>query len=1264
MLVFILKSYYKKEKIMTKIPRYVLLLTLSCLTPLTATADRISGNLVEGETYEGYSAKNGGAKWSVFETITSKGNTFKNNKSTGPNESSSSGGGVINDMKGTITVENGTFESNESAANGGAILLYQTSAGSITGSHFTSNTAATKGGALYLDSVNEKYTVSGSDFTSNSAAEGGAIYVTGKPLVFDGLTFKQNYASGDGGAVSVWPVTKDKSVKINNSTFEGNTADGRGGGLYAWGTIGAENTSFSKNSASQGGGIYITNGSTNILKEVTFKENNSKTIGGGIAASNSTIQINDGTFENNTAQTFGGAMSFSVTKENNYASSMGSSINIQNSDFIGNNAGQEGGALYVNIAPDAPGLMNEVKIVSNDGTTHKFSGNRHRVHASSGEKEEANAIYIEKGMVTLRTLTKEGSRLLFNDGIAGSSIDNAKLVIDGNVADGNVTFNDKVQNVNLTLKSGELKLNDVETRVTTTDAILDNVKLTLNSGKLNMKNGEVDTLNITDFTAKEDVSIAFDADLASGQSDNFNVSGTMKGGLKFDAEHFDVNLIDGDAEGFQLFNKLDSGFSLAGDSVVRYTNDVKYTMTLGENGFVNVARDNSHGLTDAISAEGVREYRPETPMDITTSGDLGEMKGEYLKIQLDNMAMDGNGNGGLIVGADQRLELANIGSEEDGKAATGFNSVNGGVVRGDAGSEVTIVNSSFVNNHAEDNGGAIWSEGVVNIEATEGNSTRFDGNTAADRSNAVYMADAASELNIKATNGTVSFNDAISGVDGYEINISGTENGTVNFNNDVENVGKVNIEGAQVYLDTDSRLNGAEIALNGGALHLDNEMISNLASFKSLSGGNGILHIDVDEANRSADQIAVENLSGTVNVIGHNISAKQTRIMPFADTNTNADQASGDQIKFAKVANPGDGNFNILRVENSAYEWNTVSAVNPDGSTDWLMAIKEDEQSGKLIVVSEAAAYLSLNAAGFEQTRDLVRNVENKVAATMTYSQPCCGYYDNAYNGKPLYNLWVSPTYSNATVKAPSRFEADIYGLEAGGDIQHDIHNRLGVFASYRYGKYDVNGENDYFLVTKSSDIEIDSYLAGLYYRYDKQNLQVMATVFGGMQKADIKTADGIKSDTDATQFGAAVSAGYGIVLPSNWTMEPQVGVSYTQIEWDDINDVSLGRVGFDTASQVELEAGVKFEKAWTLNAETAKFYVKPSIVQQFVDGDKVQLDAINGVDSLDDRTLGRVTGGLSYQLSDQLNVYGNVGYTFGSDYENISANVGLNWAF
>ncbi len=1243
---------------MIKISRYALLLTLSCLTPVTAGAVTVT----DGETYEGLSGNMGPVKQNAYGDFVSKNNTFRNNSATGGEIMGwPGGGGALYDLEGSsFTIENGTFEGNRSTqtgnVGGGAILLYKTKAGYITDSHFTSNNAAQNGGAILMDSVKEGFTVSGSDFTSNEALNGGAVYVTGSLPVFDNVTFTQNHASENGGAVNVWPTNGGlgRSVKINNSTFEGNTAGSRGGGLYAWGTINAENTSFSGNSAAQGGGIYLADDSANILTNVTFKENTAETLGGGLAISNGTVQINNGTFDNNTAQTRGGAIS--VLTNGGSASSM-HTVFIINSDFTDNKAEQDGGAIHVNVSPTAPGL-NMFRITSNDGTTHKFSGNRHRTNRDYGQKEEANAIFIENGEVALTT-ANEGSRLLFNDGIAGSNISKAKVS-----ANGNITFNDKVKNVDLTLAGGELTLNDVETRLTSTDNILDNVKLSLNKGTLNMQNGELDTLNITDFSAAEDVSIAFDADLASGKSDYFNVSGAMSGGLKFDAEHFNVNFIDGDAAGFQLFNKLDNGFSLAGDAIVRFTDDVKYTMTLGENGFVNVARDTSRGLSDAVAAEGVREFRPESPKDIKLSADLGQMNGEYLKVQLDNMGLDGNGHSGLTVGAAQRLELVDIGSEKDDKAVTGFNSLNGGVVRGDAGSEITIVNSSFVNNHAEENGGAVWSDGIVNITATDGNLSRFAGNTAGDNSNAVYMANAEGKLNIKAADGTVTFNDAVNGVKGYEINIAGTEAGKVNFNNDVENVGKVNINGAQVRLNTDSRMNGAEIALNGGALHLDNDMIGNKASFKSLSGGNGVLHIDVDEANRNADQIAVENLHGTVNVIGHNISVEQARAMPQVGTNEKAEttEAADDQIKFAEVATPGDGRFNVLRVENSAYEWNTVSAENQDGSTDWLMAIKKDLQ-GQKTVVAEVPAYMSLTGAGFEQTRNLVRHIEDQTAAAKTYSPVCNGYYDYAYNGKPLYNVWVSPTYNSASVDSPAKFDADIYGVEAGGDVQQDANNRLGVFASYRHGKYDVNGKNKFFAAEKSSDIDIDSYLAGLYYRYDRQNLWAMATVFGGIQKADLKTSDGIKADSDATELGAALRGGYSFKLSDTLVLEPQIGAAYTMIDWDDIND-GYKNARYGAASLWELEAGVKLEKTMSLRGETAKWYIKPSIIKTFADNDKVDISGLNSIHTMDDNTLGRIAGGVVYQLNNRLNVYGNAGYTFGDDYENVSADIGLSYAF
>ena len=61
---------------------------------------------------------------------------------------------------------------------------------------------------------------------------------------------------------------------------------------------------------------------------------------------------------------------------------------------------------------------------------------------------------------------------------------------------------------------------------------------------------------------------------------------------------------------------------------------------------------------------------------------------------------------------------------------------------------------------------------------------------------------------------------------------------------------------------------------------------------------------------------------------------------------------------------------------------------------------------------------------------------------------------------------------------------------------------------------------------------------------------------------------------------------------------------------------------------------------------------------------EKVAVSGLNTVHTLDDMTLGSVKGGVSYRVNDRINVFGNVGWLFGSDYENVSANFGLNYAF
>ena len=209
-----------------------------------------------------------------------------------------------------------------------------------------------------------------------------------------------------------------------------------------------------------------------------------------------------------------------------------------------------------------------------------------------------------------------------------------------------------------------------------------------------------------------------------------------------------------------------------------------------------------------------------------------------------------------------------------------------------------------------------------------------------------------------------------------------------------------------------------------------------------------------------------------------------------------------------------------------------------------------------------------------------------------------------------------------------------------------------------------MNGDGDRYYSTVGSEIDIDSYIAGLYYRYDHNNWYAFATLYGGIQEADIKTDDGMKSDTDGVEFGASIEAGYDYALTDSVTLTPELGVFYTQVNYDDATD-SVGKsASYDDARQIELEAGVKLAKTFMLDEGFANVYVKPSVVQTIVDGEDVNITGLGDVEALDDATLGRIEIGGRYGFTTNLSAYGWANYTFGSDYDATTFGLGLNYAF
>ena len=537
------------------------------------------------------------------------------------------------------------------------------------------------------------------------------------------------------------------------------------------------------------------------------------------------------------------------------------------------------------------------------------------------------------------------------------------------------------------------------------------------------------------------------------------------------------------------------------------------------------------------------------------------------------------------------------------------------------------------------------------------------------------------------------------------LNEDGLTDQYISINNDIVNAGEVTVEGTTLrfgaYQHEDKTAKNRDghgrflaalkadgtadldaeavtsLSLNNAAFDLYNKYqdMVNLKGWKA--SGDSFLHVDVDVENLTADMLNVNgNVEGTTRLVLYPTSDKDIR---------------GESILFAQSVNDTTGNadsFKVWRVYRSPYMFETKYTKTGENANKWELEMgnqvnpdadqKPDERPDPEVpdvkptptpdkptnpVYGEVVAYGALPAAAIEQTRSVVDNVFGQTAGRRSYC-PGCGFYDYYWNGEAFHNLWVNPVYTSLSIKSPTEIDADVWGIEAGGDLQHDLNNKLGLFVSYRKGSYDMNGDGKHYYSTVGSEIDIDSYLAGLYYRYDRNNWYAFATLYGGIQQADIKTDDGIKSDTDGVEFGASLEAGYDYNLTDTVYLTPSLGVFYTQVNYDDATDSVGKKAEYNDLKQIELEAGVKLTKAFRLDEGYANVYVKPSVVQTLVDGDEVTITGLGKVNTLDDETLGRIELGGRYGFTDQLSAYGWANYTFGSDYDATAVGLGLNYAF
>lgn len=230
-------------------------------------------------------------------------------------ENHASGWGGAIDNNRDLTVSNSTFNANISDSLGGAIDNYNASSTisatlTITDSIFTYNHSAGVGGAIYNDGM---LSIHASTFSENQTEDGqmgGAIYNSYPQgnLILTNSTFLWNSAEGEGGAIA-----NIGELSVRDSTFETNQGS-NGGAIYNYWMgykVLISGSTFKTNSASNGGAIFNDGGKIEVVNS-TFYRNEATWEGGGIVNGHNnqspfnTLFLTHSTFSENSANNGGG----------------------------------------------------------------------------------------------------------------------------------------------------------------------------------------------------------------------------------------------------------------------------------------------------------------------------------------------------------------------------------------------------------------------------------------------------------------------------------------------------------------------------------------------------------------------------------------------------------------------------------------------------------------------------------------------------------------------------------------------------------------------------------------------------------------------------------------------------------------------------------------------------------------------------------------------------------------------------------------------
>ncbi|MBO6281160.1 MAG: autotransporter domain-containing protein [Alphaproteobacteria bacterium] len=481
--------------------------------------------------------------------------------------------------------------------------------------------------------------------------------------------------------------------------------------------------------------------------------------------------------------------------------------------------------------------------------------------------------------------------------------------------------------------------------------------------------------------------------------------------------------------------------------------------------------------------------------------------------------------------------------------------------------------------------------------------------------------------------------------------------------NTIKNAGTVAYAAAEG--DTDIRI--AHAVVNSGVVSAADGLLTNVHIDTLTSKEGNEIIVNLDNPNLKADVLTIDHRI-------YNETDTPTNIT-FVDMNNAAigDVTLGeeDRIYFAQTQLDQDLSQYGFSVNAQNTDYEIKVGYEENGSIyDWFLYREAAPVPPEPDYLDpEDLAYIDLPRSAVEQTRGIIFDVTRTNRGQCNCYADNCRYHECRYESSPdKYRLWARPSYRSGTFDKPVETDFKLKGIEFGLDYQPTHSDMIGIFGSYRDGKYENDGGKEgkkFYSPYGGSELTLKSMLGGLYYRKYYGNLYFLGAGYFGKIKADMKADNKVKASTDGINIGAQAELGYDIRTSKRSLLTPSIRATYDHIKFDDVDDSNGKKAEFGTINDVELEAALKFEYQFNNEYELPTTgYIKPSVIQTIENGGKVEIDGVEYDDTLDNETLGRIEVGADAEIIEHfsLGAFGN--YTFGSDYKawGVGGNVRIVW--